>query len=648
MALPSAVSLPITSLRRVVVGTAGHIDHGKTQLIKALTGIDCDRWAEEKARGITIDLGFAHLTEGDLQVGFVDVPGHDRFVHNALAGLGGIRVVLLVVAADEGVMPQTREHLAICSLLGIPCGLVALTKTDLVSPDLLELAELEILELLEPTPFANAKVLRVSSLTGEGLAELRQALLDLASRSAVPYDPSLPARLPIDRAFHLRGLGVVVTGTLASGTIRGGDVLELLPTGQSVRVRSVQVHGTSREEAAAGERTSLQLSNVSLEELERGVQLVTPGAFETSTSLCIQFTLLPDAPSPVKQNVPVRVHLHSAEALGTLKALEPRALEPGQTGVVEIRLAEPATVVRGDRVIVRRPSPQTTLGGGRVLDPAWRRRRRPSLAPVLAALCSGDRETLESWIESAGERGLETGVLARRMGTLSNQVAQDLAALERKGQLLQVPATQGRDRLWLSSCAYDRVAARAQRVLKEYFQKDRMAQGIPKAEAVRRILPAVPAHLVNVYFSWLQRDKILGLEGDQVVLPGRRVEISSREAEMTSAIQRSLEQAGLAPPSPDELRASLSAEPKLFDTSVRYLLQTRCVVRLPNGVLLAASVVEAVRQSLLSAGWEHFSVLQFKERFGLTRKIAIPLLEHLDSVGFTRRAGEERVLARSS
>ena len=305
---------------RAIVGTAGHIDHGKTSLVFALTGIDCDRWAEEKARGITIDLGFAHLAEGGVQLGFVDVPGHERFLHNALAGLGGIRVMLLVVAADEGVKPQTREHLAICSLLGIPAGLVALTKADLATPDLLELAQLEVEELLAATPFAGAPVLAVSSATGQGIPELKAALLELAARHAVAAELELPARLPIDRAFHLRGLGAVVTGTLAGGRVRSGDVLELLPPAPgvdgTVRVRSVQVHGQARDEALAGERTSLQLTGAPLESLRRGLQLGAPGAFTATTSLLARIALLPDAPGDVHGFVPVRLHLNAGEALG--------------------------------------------------------------------------------------------------------------------------------------------------------------------------------------------------------------------------------------------------------------------------------------------------------------------------------------------
>ena len=388
-------------MRRVVIGTAGHIDHGKTRLVEALTGIDCDRWAEEKSRGITIDLGFAHLTEGDLQVGFVDVPGHERFLHNALAGLGGIRVMLLVVAADEGVKPQTREHLEICTLLGIPAALVALTKRDLVDPDLLELAQLEIEELLATGPFAGAEVLPVSAVTGEGIPELKAALLELAGRNAVPEQRGLPARLPVDRAFHLRGVGVLVTGTLASGVVRPGDVLELLPAGGSVRVRGIQVHGEPRPEAVAGERTSLQLSGVELEQLARGVQLATPGALRASRQLCVRLLLLPELPKPLRGAVACRVHHFASEVVGTLRPLEGE-LAPGATGVVELRLREPLVAVRGDRLIVRRPSPALTLGGGEVVDPAWRRRRGRLLDEALSALGGEPRHILLLWDGEAG------------------------------------------------------------------------------------------------------------------------------------------------------------------------------------------------------------------------------------------------------
>jgi selenocysteine-specific elongation factor len=646
---------------RVIVGTAGHIDHGKTSLVLALTGIDCDRWAEEKARGITIDLGFAHLREGDLQIGFIDVPGHERFLHNALAGLGGIRVMLLVVAADEGVKPQTREHLAVCSLLGIPAGLVALTKADLASPDLLELAQLEVEELLSPTPFAGAPILPVSSTTGAGLPELRAALLELAARQARDAEepagePAPPARLPVDRAFHLRGLGVVVTGTLASGAVGPGDALEVLPRGGTVRVRSIQVHGEAREAALAGERTSLQLTGAALEELRRGVELATPGAFAPTVSLAARLTLLPDAPAAIEGFTPVRLHLYASEAVGRMRPLSGAhgaggtgRLAPGETGLVEIRLAAPVVAARGDRFIVRRPSPAATLGGGEVLDPAWRRPRGRALAAALAAETgiAGDLPAvLVYWAQAAGERGAEAAELARRLGVAPARAAAELAALARRERLLAVPEGPGHGRRYLTTATYQRVAERARRVLKEYFARDRLALGIPKAEAVRRILRGRGAELADAYFAWLAAQKVLAVAGERVTLPGRSTELTGEESRLAQAVVERFARGGLTPPAPSELAADLAAKPQIVDGVVRHLVARGQLVKLPNGLVLAASALAELRRDLLALSWERFSVAEFKDRFGLSRKWAIPLLEHLDSTGATRRVGDERLVVR--
>jgi selenocysteine-specific elongation factor len=640
-------------MRKVIVGTAGHIDHGKTSLVKALTGIDCDRWAEEKARGITIDLGFAHLSvhrpDDDLQIGFVDVPGHERFLHNALAGLGGIRIMLLVVAADEGVKPQTREHLAVCSLLGIPAGLVALTKVDLVAPDLLELAELEVEELLAGTPFAGAPVLPVSSVTGQGISELTAALAGLAERWATPPDPERPARLPVDRAFHLKGLGVVVTGTLASGAVRTGDTLEPLPrragAAERVRVRSIQVHGQAREEAEAGERTSLQLTGITLEELERGQQLGAPDAFTATTSLLVRFTLLPDAPAPVRGFVPVRLHLFAGEALGRMRPLKEEGLAPGESGPVEIRLESPVVAVRGDRTIVRRPSPQATLGGGEVLDPRWRRHRGATLAAALGALQGELRPAVAFWAQEAGERGVDAAEIARRLGVPPARAAAELEALAKEQKLLAVPAP-GSSARWIASAAVQRVTERARRVLKEYFQKDRLADSIPKAEAVRRILRGRAADLAPVYLGWLEAQKVLTVQGDQITLPGRSAQLTGEESKLASAVLERFERGGLTPPGPEELSVGLSAKPQILEGVVRHMVARGQLIRLPSGLILAASAIGTLRRDLLATSWERFSVADFKDRFGLSRKWAIPLLEHLDSTGATRRLGDERMVVR--
>jgi len=633
-------------MRRVIVGTAGHIDHGKTRLVQALTGIDCDRWAEEKARGITIDLGFAHRTEGDLQVGFIDVPGHERFLHNALAGMGGVRVMLLVVAADEGVKPQTREHLAVCSLLGIPAGLVALTKSDLVAADLMELAQLEVEELLAGTPFAGAALMPVSSVTGEGIPELERALLDLAGRHAAPPDPLRPARLPIDRAFHLKGLGVVVTGTLASGAVHPGDTLELLPKGGRARVRSIQVHGQPREVADAGERTSLQLTGATLEELGRGMTLGTPEAFAATTSLLARFTLLPDAPAPVRGFVPVRLHLFASEMMGRMRPLAAAGLAPGETGPVEIRLQGPVTAVRGDRYILRRPSPATTLGGGEILDPRWRRHRGTILAQGLTALQSDLRSALPFWVQEAGERGVDAAEIARRLGLPPTAVEGPLAELAKGQRLIEVPAEHGRARRWLSPSAVQRVTERARRVLKEYFQKDRLAESMPKAEAVRRILRGRAAELAVVYLGWLEAQKVLAVQGDQVVLPGRGSQLTSEESKLSVDVLAAFDRAGLAPPSPGDVARELNAKPQILEGVIRHLVTRGQLVKLPSGLILAASALTGLRRDLLATSWDRFSVADFKDRFGLTRKWAIPLLEHLDSSGATRRLGDERMVVR--
>jgi selenocysteine-specific elongation factor len=633
-------------MRRVIVGTAGHIDHGKTSLVLALTGIDCDRWAEEKARGITIDLGFAHLTEGDLQLGFVDVPGHERFLHNALAGLGGIRIMMLVVAADEGVKPQTREHLAVCSLLGIPAGLVALTKVDLVSPDLLELAQLEVEELLAPTPFAGAPVLPVSSTTGQGIPELKATLLELAARNAMPDEPDRPARLPVDRAFHLKGLGVVVTGTLAGGAVRPGDTLELLPKAERVRVRSVQVHGQPREQAEAGERTSLQLSGIALEELGRGMQFGAAEAFESTTSLFARFTLLSDAPAPLRGFQPVRLHLYASEVLGRMRPLAPEGIAPGETGPVEIRLQAPVVAIRGDRFIIRRPSPPATLGGGEILDPRWRRHRGTILQQSLTAIPKDLPAALAFWVQEAGERGVEAAELARRLGLPSAPIAKKLAALARDQRLIEVPEEHGRAKRWIAPTAVQRVTERARRVLKDHFQKDRLAESIPKAEAVRRILRGRGAELADVYFGWLSAQKVLAVQGDQVTLPGRSAQLTGEESKLSAAVLEFYEKAGLAAPSPGEAAHQLGAKPQILDGVIRHLVARGQIVKLPSGLILAASTLAGLRRDLLATSWDRFSVADFKDRFGLTRKWAIPLLEHLDSTGATRRLGDDRMVVR--
>ena len=633
--------------RRVVVGTAGHIDHGKTSLVEALTGIDCDRWVEEKDRGITIDIGFAHLVDGDLQVGFVDVPGHERFVHNALAGLGGIDLMMLVVAADEGIMPQTREHLDICRLLGIRAGLVALTKIDLVDPEVRELAELELTEALEGTSFAGAPIVAVSSTTGEGVAGLRDRLLELArglEENEARLD--LPARLPIDRAFHLRGLGVLVTGTLASGAIAVGDSLELSPGGGRVRVRSIQVHGEDRGEARAGERTALQLSGAQLDATQRGTQLVAPGAYRGTVSILARMSLLPTAPDAFRGFREVRFHLLASEVLGKLRPLSPGVLEPGKEALVEIRLRSPVTAARGDRFVVRRPSPQNTLGGGAVLDPAWARYRGGRMHEALAEIDAGRDRALALWVGAAAEGGIAAADLAARLGEPEAAVRSTLEEQEREGRLLRLPgSTPSLDR-WIAAGVLDRVEARAGRVLEAYLRRERLARGMPKAEALRAILPAPAQSAAETYLSWLGERSALVDQGDTLNLPGRGDQLTEEESGLARRILDEFTAAGLTPPAPAEICARLGAKPQIFDGVLRYLHDRRRITRLPQGLFLASAALERLAADVAASDWAEFSVADFKDRFGLTRKWAIPLLEHLDQTGTTRRVGDRREVVR--
>jgi selenocysteine-specific elongation factor len=634
-------------LHRIVVGTAGHIDHGKTRLVEALTGIDCDRWAEEKERGITIDLGFAHLEEGDLQVGFVDVPGHERFLHNALAGLGGIRVLMLVVAADEGVMPQTREHLAIGSLLAIPAGLAVLTKSDLVSPEVLELARAEVAELLAASPFAGAPVLAASSTTGAGIAELRAELLAICRDQAVRADPDRPVRLPVDRAFQLKGQGLIVTGTLAGGAVEPGATLAVLPGEETVRVRSVQVHGRPRERGETGERVALQLAGAEAGALERGRELVEPGALEATTHLLVDLELLPEAPKPLKGWTAIRLHLFAASVAGRARPLD-GPLAPGQRGPAEIALGAPLVAARGDRCIVRRPSPPLTLGGGRVLDPSWRRLRPAERRAVVAALAGSDDDALAWWARDAGEAGLDAATAGRRLGLRETAAARRLDALAATGRLVRLPVARGAAR-WIVPEMPRRLAARAEAVLADYFRANRLARDMPRAEAVARILPGAAAELADVYLPWLEREGRLELAGDRVAQPGRGgAQLTGAERGLAERLTERFERAGLAPPSPAALPAELQSKPQVVDGVLKFLVEDGRLTRLPGGLLIATAAVRDLAADLEATGWDRFTVPRFKDRYRLTRKWAIPLLEHLDSTGRTQRIGDERRIVRKA
>ncbi len=628
----------------LLIGTAGHVDHGKTSLLEALTGIDCDRLPEEKRRGITLDLGFAHLERDGVELGFIDVPGHERFLHNALAGLGGIRLLLLVVAADEGVRPQTREHLAIAELLDIPDAIVAITKCDLADDELAGLVELEIAELLAPTRWAGAHLFRVSSATGAGVEALAAELARRAHAAGPHPFANAPVRLSIDRAFAPKGQGVVVTGTLARGTVKVGDELRLEPSGSAVRVRSLQVHGRGREAVEAGSRVALQLGGVALEHLTRGDELLGAGGARTTRTLLARIRLQPDSPVGLDRPREVRLHLMAGETPARVRPLAPVPLLPGAEGLVVVRTPTPIVARRGDRIVIRRLSPAATLGGGEILDPHWNRPRRVELEARLAALSGDDRDAIRAWAAAAAESGVDAEEIAARLGAGVPAAKLELDRLAASGRLLAAASR------WF---APERLAATEERVkqlLADYFARDRMADSMPKAELVRRLLPArarMLSTLVDFHLGWLQARKVLIVDGDRVALPGRKAQLSSGESGLAAAIVSEYERSGLEPPAPSEVARRLAAKPEIVEGLVKHLVARGRLARIPGALVISTAALQKLAADLRATGWEKFSVPQFKERFGLSRKWAIPLLEQLDSIGVTRRAGDLRLLPKS-
>lgn len=632
-------------MRRVIVGTAGHIDHGKTKLVEAITGTDCDRWEEERQRGITIDLGFAHLTRDDLQLGFVDVPGHEKFLHNALAGLGGIRIVLLVIAGDEGIKPQTIEHLEVCSLLDIPRAAIAITKTDVAAADLVELVQLEVEELIADSPWPDARIFPVSSSSGDGIEELVGHLTDLAAELPEDDRPQDPVRLPVDRSFQLRGLGSIVTGTLTSGSIEVGQTLEALPGGAKAKVRSIQVHGEERPHALAGERTALQLAGISAAELERGRQLVSLDSIEASQSLLVELDLLAEAPVTLSGWTDVIVHVYSSEIVGKARPFGKDVVEPGARAVVELRLAAPTVAARGDRFIVRRPSPATTIGGGRILDPRWQRPHGEDRDRALEALAGSDLAAAGYWVHSARLHGLDEAELGRRLGCRGERARDLLSQLESEQKTLRLATGRGREPRWVTPQRFADLELSARALLTEYLKRERLAAGMPKAEALRRLMPGVAPEAAKVYLDWLEANGTLVVQGDLLNLPGREAKLSGEEKGLAADLLAAYEEAGLQPPAPREVATRLGAKPQIVDGVVHFLMKQGKLVKLSGDLMISRRAVDEARDELRASGLDDFTVGEFRDRFGLTRKWAIPLLEHFDSRRITHRLGDVRKMA---
>lgn len=625
--------------KHIILGTAGHIDHGKTELIKALTGVDTDRLREEKERGISIELGFARydLPNG-ATLGVVDVPGHERFVRTMLAGAAGVDVILLVIAADEGVMPQTREHLDIIDLLGVSAGVVALTKTDLVGDEEIELAREEAEDLIRGTTLEGAPVIPVSSVTGDGLGSLVTALERLVSEVDDRSEAG-PARLPVDRVFSLAGHGTVVTGTLWSGVVSPGDKLEIYPSGMTARVRSVQVHDRAVERAEAGQRTALGLAGTAKDEIARGDTLGTPGALRVTHMIDARLRLVRSA-KPVANRTRLHLHLGTAEVLTRVVLLEADELKPGEEELVQMRLETPIVAERDDLFVVRSYSPVTTIGGGRVLDPVPRRhkRLREDVLEALAVLESGTPEdVLVHTIDEAGTEGTSENELTEKLGVGSREMVERLAL---SGRLVKL---EGRV---YTRDGFARLANRTREIL-EAFRKGAPLQWGMSAEELRgKLSKRFDRRALDALLARLASDGGVSRRGDLVRLGGEDVSLSDGQARIADDIESRLLKAGANVPVLDELRSATGGPD--FDAIVRLLSETGRIIKVTSTLLFHPSVIDDIRAAIV----RHFEserdlgVPAFKDMVGVSRKYAIPLLEYFDREGTTMRSGNVRVKGR--
>ncbi|MEE8369174.1 MAG: selenocysteine-specific translation elongation factor, partial [Dehalococcoidia bacterium] len=615
-----------------VIGTAGHVDHGKSALVQALTGIDPDRLREEKERGLTIDLGFAWLRlPGGQEISIVDVPGHERFIKNMLAGVGGIDLALLVIAADESVMPQTREHLAIIDLLDISHGVVAITKADLVEPDFLELVQADAEELLEGTALAGAPIIPCSAVTRQGLDELLAAIESELARTPAKRDIGRP-RLPIDRAFTITGFGTVVTGTLIDGTLQVGQEVEIMPGGLRTRIRGLQAHTQKVDIAPPGRRTAVNLTGLAVEKLKRGMVVTTPGWLEPTTALDVHLRAVRYLDRPIRHNLSVTVHTGSAEVPGRLLLLDNDSLPPGQQAWAQLRLSEPVAVVKGDRFILR--DPNDTLGGGRIVDTHVRRHRRfhqPTL-DALETLASGSPEELVS-IALARAEPAERRELLRRVELDPDAAREAIERLTATGEILALdPAPIADNSLLCTAQGFQALADRLQDILATYHRQFPLRRGIPREELRSRLqLESRPFDQTLALCA--RRGEAIDVTG-AVALPGHQPRPNPEQEARAQACLASLREQPFTPPTDN-----LPEEPILA-----YLEDRGDIVRLGGGIAFAAEPYSQMVERIVSHLRQHrtITLAQVRDLFGTSRKYAQALLEHMDDQRITRRRGDER------
>ncbi len=633
-------------VKHIIVGTAGHIDHGKTSLVKALTGIDTDRLKEEKERGISIELGFANLAlSDDLNLGIVDVPGHERFVKTMLAGIGGIDLVVLVIGADEGVMPQTREHLHICELLQVKRGVVALTKVDLVEAGWLEMVRADLEGFLTGTFLEGAPVIPVSSATGQGLRELRVALREVA-QTVEPKRHDGIFRLPIDRVFTMKGFGTVVTGTLWSGTVKVGDDVVVLPRELRSRVRRLQVHGQTVEQAWAGQRVAVNLPGLEVDQLGRGDLLAYAGALKPSMAFDVSLELLKDAPRALRNRARVRFHLGTSEVLARVVLLDREELNPGEEAFAHLRLEASATALAGDRYVIRSYSPALTIGGGSILDPIppVRRRAKVSLLEHLKVLQTGtSAQQVERLLLQAGPAPISLDALRASASLDETTLKRELTRLIEAGVAISLGAKGELGDIHRTT--YDRLASEVLSRLEEFHRREPLKEGLPKEE-LRTKLPQVGPALFALLLQGLVEKQQIAIDREKVRHFLHRPTLTAEEQALKGRLETIYRRAGFQPPGLELALAQAGADSSRAGATIFHRLADEgTVIKIRDNLFLHREHYERAKGMLL----DHFklratiTVPEFKDLLGVSRKFAIPFLEHFDSVKLTRRQGDERV-----
>ncbi len=636
----------------IIVGTAGHIDHGKTALVKALTGVDADRLPEEKRRGITVDLGFAELSIGDVHFGFVDVPGHEKFVKNMLAGASGVDMVVLVVASDEGVMPQTREHFEICRLLGIQQGIIALTKSDLADAEMLELARMDVAELVRGSFLENAPAVSLSARTGDGIDALKGALVDIGSR-IIREDEQMVTRLPIDRSFSVKGFGAVVTGTLASGELTEGSEMELLPERRTVRVRGLQTHGQSVVRALSGQRVAVNLGGIDHSRVARGMMLSDPEVLLPTQIIDVQVEVLKQAPRPLRTRQRIRVHIGTIEALARVQVLnEEGAIAPGNTDLAQIRLEIPVVAVPRERFIIRSYSPQATIAGGEVIDPLAVKHRRRDLEGVRSSLAGlidakGDHgRTLEMLATAAGASGITFSQLQTRTGIRADVLRSAIDQVIKNGNILN---SNG---LYIIKRELENLADSLKKKIEEFHRSEPLAKGMPREQARDALFSFLPNEVFQSAIEALAEAGVIAVDKDILRLVSHRAELSPAETALRKKLTDRYRMAGLEVAKLDEVIAESVSETAFSPQQVRKFFQLLIdageITRVTEDFYFSSDAINKLivdlRRAAADSGDRVIDIPKFKEIAGVSRKYAIPLLEYLDREHVTARVGDKRVI----